>query len=806
MSAALPPDRSPPMADPIDAAQLRQELARQRRNLQLLREVALASRGAADPHAVFETIYQRLKEALPIDAFFVALCDRAGTQQYHFAIFIDEGQRVKTADRQLGGLTGWMLNLKQSRLFRDLHAELDPDAPLPERFGNPSRPSRSWIGVPLMIGRESVGVISVQSYEYGVYGAADLELVEALADLAAVAIENAVLYRTQDDLSRSLAARVAARSEELAVLTAIASGLSRGQYNETLLTEAIERILWLLNLHAGDIWLADPPAGLKRAATYTTVGNAAYTGDAGEESAADPDPITVDVFQHRRMIMRPSRLAEPGQDGQRRFRMLTELAADADESVFAVPLQAHGLVVGVLTLYGKPGRELAAHEQSLLEAASQQIAIGVENARLYRDARATAAVAERRADNLALVHRISRLISSSLDPVVILRITAEQMARLFDVDHCGIMLYDESRTHGEVVADYPSRGVVGARVTFQPGDHLETQPGRGQPVYVSDIQHDPRVRPLRDVGLELGVQAVLLVPLISRGRSIGVISLNQMHVIRPISEEEAELCRTIAAQVAIALENARLYQMSVTHVEQEMAIAGAIQHNLFPRSLPAIPDADLAGRCLPALETGGDFYDVLPLGQQRFGFSIGDVSGKSLPAAMLMAVARSIVRSEALDHATPERVVRETNGLVVQDVPPNTFISLCYAVYDAATRRLELANAGHIPPLVRGANGRVEWLPVVSNFPLGIVPDVQYAAAGAQLERGDSVLFFTDGLVEAFSPQREMFGFERLTDLFAACGGRPAAEVVATLLAAVQEWQGDDRRHDDMTAIVLRLL
>jgi serine phosphatase RsbU (regulator of sigma subunit) len=287
---------------------------------------------------------------------------------------------------------------------------------------------------------------------------------------------------------------------------------------------------------------------------------------------------------------------------------------------------------------------------------------------------------------------------------------------------------------------------------------------------------------------------------------MGAISLNLMQGTRAFTDEERELCRTVAAQVATALENARLYQLSVTRVEQEMDIARSIQANLFPRALPAIPGARLAGRCLPALETGGDFYDVLPVGYNRFGFSIGDVSGKSLPAAMLMAVARSIVRSEAIDHATPERVVTETNRLVTQDIPPNTFIALCYAVYEAASRTLVLANAGQITPFVRHADGTVEALPIVSNLPLGIVADLHYEASGSKLLQGDSVLFLTDGLVEAFAPGGEMFGFDRVADLFGQIGHLPADEVVSGLIDAVCAWQSNQNRHDDMTAIVLQVL
>jgi serine phosphatase RsbU (regulator of sigma subunit) len=164
------------------------------------------------------------------------------------------------------------------------------------------------------------------------------------------------------------------------------------------------------------------------------------------------------------------------------------------------------------------------------------------------------------------------------------------------------------------------------------------------------------------------------------------------------------------------------------------------------------------------------------------------------------------VRSEAIDHATPEQVVTETNRLVAQDIPENTFVSLCYAVFDAATRRIVLANAGHIVPFIRRANGSITALPVVSNLPLGILPDLHYESSAVQLAQGDSVLFLTDGLVEAFAPDGEMFGFARLEQLFSQWGDRPAEDVVSDILDAVLAWQGSDQRNDDMTALVLQLL
>jgi serine phosphatase RsbU (regulator of sigma subunit) len=305
---------------------------------------------------------------------------------------------------------------------------------------------------------------------------------------------------------------------------------------------------------------------------------------------------------------------------------------------------------------------------------------------------------------------------------------------------------------------------------------------------------------------QLDMQSMLIVPLISRGHAVGAIGLNNRTRGRSFTQEELELCRTIAAQVAIALENARLFELSVTRLEQEMEIARSIQANLFPKRLPVIPRARLAARCVPARETGGDFYDVLPLGNNRFGLSVGDVSGKSLPAAMLMAVARSIVRSEALDHDLPEDVMCQTNVLVAQDVPQDMYVTLCYAVYDAQRRTLELALGGQLTPLIRRRDGTVSFIDAPGDFPLGIIPTVRYNTTQVQLEPGDTVIFYTDGLVEAFSPEAELFGFDRFQAGVASLGAASAADVVDYLFTAVQDWQGTAERHDDMTVVVLDVL
>jgi phosphoserine phosphatase RsbU/P len=462
--------------------------------------------------------------------------------------------------------------------------------------------------------------------------------------------------------------------------------------------------------------------------------------------------------------------------------------------------------IGVLAIQSARPHAFGQRDLRFLNAVARQLALNVENAQLYLTARTSAVVAEQRADNLTLVHSISRLVNSSLDPQEVLGIAAEELVKLFGVDHCGIVVYNTPGWIGEIVAEFPPLGVRGQRVAFQNVDDFrEDMQYIGQPIVIHDALQDIRTRPIHGLLHQHEVRAMLIVPLISRGRAVGAIGLNQRTEGRSFSPEELELCRTIAAQVAIALENARLFQLSVTRVEQEMEIARSIQANLFPTVLPTIPGADLAVRCIPARETGGDFYDVLPLEGGRYGLSVGDVSGKSLPAAMLMAVARSVVRSEALDHALPDDVMCQTNTLIAQDVPPDSYVALCYAVYDSQRRTVDLAIGGQLTPLLRHADGSVEFVDAVHDLPLGIAGDVRYTSTHIQLVPGDTLLLYTDGLVEAFSPKREIFGFDRLQQTFGACGDCPAVETVERLLGAVRDWQNGAPRSDDITAVVLRI-
>jgi serine phosphatase RsbU (regulator of sigma subunit) len=233
-----------------------------------------------------------------------------------------------------------------------------------------------------------------------------------------------------------------------------------------------------------------------------------------------------------------------------------------------------------------------------------------------------------------------------------------------------------------------------------------------------------------------------------------------------------------------------------------MHVARSIQKGLFPRQCPQLEGYTLSARCQPASETGGDFYDFIELRDGRLGLVIADVSGKGMPAALLMANTRSTWRAEARNAHGPGETLRRTNRSLCHDINSNTFVTLIYAVLDPTTGRLCLASAGHPLPLLHNDSEPQEIQ--VYGLPLGLQPDATYEEVQVSLSPGDTVLLYTDGITEAVNSSRELFGFERLTALIKHEGHRSARALVERTLLISRAFSGQVGQTDDATVIVLK--
>jgi sigma-B regulation protein RsbU (phosphoserine phosphatase) len=306
----------------------------------------------------------------------------------------------------------------------------------------------------------------------------------------------------------------------------------------------------------------------------------------------------------------------------------------------------------------------------------------------------------------------------------------------------------------------------------------------------------------------------LLLPVNYDHRLLGLISLGSKRSDLPYTKGDLQLLSAVASQTGLALENAHLTEQMRQEVAQrerldrELEIAREVQQRLFPQKLPQVDGLDFAGYCRPALGVGGDYYDFIRLPDGCLGIAIGDVSGKGIAAALMMASLQASLRGQTIKPAeTLSEMVQHINRLVYDASAENRYATFFYAQYEPRKRLLRYVNAGHNPPMVhRVADGKHTFLRLEEGGTVvGLFPDYLYCDAQVQLESGDALIAFTDGISEAMNRAEEEFDEERLMQTLRTCNARTAAEVIHYVLNEVDGFTAGARQHDDMTLVVVRL-
>jgi serine phosphatase RsbU (regulator of sigma subunit) len=333
-------------------------------------------------------------------------------------------------------------------------------------------------------------------------------------------------------------------------------------------------------------------------------------------------------------------------------------------------------------------------------------------------------------------------------------------------------------------------------------------------VTLYDIEEDPLFENVRDGCKKTfeALKATLIVPLIYEDRLTGLISLGNKKSGKFYRREDINLLKTLANQGAVAIENAKLMEENVEkgRMEEELKIAHDIQLSMLPEKAPMIEGISVCARSIPAREVGGDFYDFIEIkenGAKRLGIVVGDVSGKAVSGALVMAASRSIFRALTETHESVEEVMNRGNLRLHQDVKKGMFVALLYAVLDAKDKTLTLSNAGQIQPILfSSGKSKAEYINTEGDrFPLGIVKKCHYEATRISVNIGDILVFYTDGIVEAVNDKGELYGFERF--LASIEGGRELGvdKLLEKLLQDVMQFVGKVEQHDDLTAVVVRV-
>lgn len=463
-------------------------------------------------------------------------------------------------------------------------------------------------------------------------------------------------------------------------------------------------------------------------------------------------------------------------------------------SELAVPLIVKSRLIGVVDLEAPWPDFFTEQHQNLLELLASRMAMAIENARLYRRS-------VRQARTLQLLSEISRELSSVLVLNELLRKIGTLTKRLVDYHRFSIMLADEqAQTFNAVLSlkqdeRMPEKctvafgqGIVGAAASLR------------QTLVIPDVSQDPRY-----LCANPETRSEMAVPLIYRDRVIGVVDLESPQPAY-FTEEHMRIFSTLAPQIAVAIENARLYERVVrseARLERDLGRAQEIQMHLMPGASPVIPGLEVGLRFQPARELGGDLYDFLTYGKGRHVLAIGDVSGKGAPAALYGAMASGILRSLAPQRLAAPDMLKMLNVMLLERKIEGHFITLTYGIWEPKTRSLRLANAGMpLPILVRQGHVR----PIrVEGVPLGLLEHMEYQETSLSLEAGDLLALFSDGLHEAANPRHEEFGTRRLEKLLREHAQRPVGEIVDRIFAEVASFEQGRPRRDDQTLLLIRV-
>jgi sigma-B regulation protein RsbU (phosphoserine phosphatase) len=463
------------------------------------------------------------------------------------------------------------------------------------------------------------------------------------------------------------------------------------------------------------------------------------------------------------------------------------------QSELAIPLISRDRVVGVLDIQSQQPDYFRSWHQKILLLIATQLAVAIDNAHLYESLSTKNAMME-------ALHEIGREVSSILDLEQLLKKVGELLHRVVNYDIFSLLLVDEEEQ------------VLKSRLSLKFNrDALEKQKiplGKGligiaverkKPLVINDVTRDPRY-----IALVPETRSEMVIPLIYKDKVIGVFDLESSHTdyFTQLHEDALVL---LASQVAIAIENARLYEQVVAaeaRHDRELKIAREIQSCLIPDQFPELEQVEFGADYRPARILGGDLYDFFRYEEQVVALAIGDVAGKGAAAALYGALVSGILRTRAHRKYPPAEMLRLVNLSLRQRAVEGRFMTLCYATYDARDRILRLSNSGAPPPILcRG--GKAECL-TVEGFPLGMFDQAEYKERAIRVEPGDVFVFCTDGLLEARDLEGEEFGFERLGRVVEEFAALPARRLIEKIFARIEKFTLGSGRADDRTVLVLK--
>jgi sigma-B regulation protein RsbU (phosphoserine phosphatase) len=463
-------------------------------------------------------------------------------------------------------------------------------------------------------------------------------------------------------------------------------------------------------------------------------------------------------------------------------------------SVLGVPIHRGRSVMGVAEVLNRRGsRGFNDSDVEMLEALAEPIGIALENALLYRGL-------QREKMENEILFQIGRKLNQTLELDATLNLILDLLAEVLPYDAAGIALVGGTPSDIDMIQNrgYPPDSED--RFSLKVGQGaigwvIQT----GEPLRIPDVTRDRRY-----VNARPETRSELAVPMVSEEKVIGAFNL-ESNVLETYRPRDERMLVSLANQAAIAVQRARLYRevLRRQRLQDEVEVARAIQERLLPSAHPNLPGYQVSGRTIPSLEVGGDSYDIIPITDDQVGLMVGDVAGKGIPAAFILASFWAALRSEVRHNYEIRRTFENLNRLLREVTRLDQFVTAVYGVLDRDERVFTYVNAGHNPPILLRKDGEVEWLRE-GGLLLGILDDATYQEARIELEAGELLLFYTDGAIEATDRLGREYGEMRLIQRLREVREGSAAEIRTALEGAIlQHCHG--KAQDDVTLVILKV-
>ncbi|MRS01911.1 GAF domain-containing protein [bacterium] len=745
---------------------------------------------------LLERILTQLESTLPCDAAAIWLLDHHGDDQsrnIRLAAVRGTSRKKVVAAREDSSDVSQFLELPIDQKIPIIRKPSDPYGPLGAAGGFP--PDYSSIAVPLLSGEDVIGVLTLAHHATGRYGSEASLISSTFASYAAVAIENASLY-----------ANAQADAWSSTVLLQVAEAMQSITNVDELLSTMVRLTPLLVGINQCAIFLRD--------ATDSSCHLEAWYGfTPAEEEKLLRDDQSLSLLKMR-LTQEPVFISDPASDlGISSLTHDTELG-----TLVLIPLLSHGEILGGFLVShnssGEFGIRNVFNDQTLaiLQGIARQTSIALENIRLVESRQEEAYIT-------AVLLQVAQAVVSQNKLEDILDTIVHLMPILVGVNTCVIYLFDE-KSHSFL----PANAIA---PTHDETEELQTQSYQlGDLSLLDDLMNadgllscpldNPDILPsewkslqwqrTQDTDLSTNRNWLIGMPLSIKGVVFGALIAKETNILPEFHPKRLELIRGVAQQTTLAIQNERLKQEMVgrERMEREFQLARQIQKAFLPESLPEHKEWQISRLWQTAREVGGDFYDIFETKDKRIALVIADVADKGMPAALYMTVTRTLIRATLQSSNSPGKVLARVNDLLESESRNGMFVTAFLALLDPKTGVLEYANAGHnLPLLIHTKTASISNLEK-DGIALGVLPQAEYKDKKITLEFGETLLFYTDGVTEAFSAEGELFSEPRLINALQNSTASSADELLASIEKLIQDFRNGEPPSDDLTMIALR--